>query len=86
MLYTQSGDEDLAHAVLNDAHKLDPFNLATTNYLRLLDMMDGFARKESAHFVVIYDAKTDPVIPEYFSDYLESVTCGSAAIFITRRP
>lgn len=81
LLYTQSGDEDLAHAVLNDAHKLDPFNLATTNYLRLLDMMDGFARKESAHFVVIYDAKTDPVIPEYFSDYLESVHADLCAYF-----
>src|SRR5205085_11210118 len=25
------------------------------------------------HFVVMYDAKQDPVIPEYFGDYLESV-------------
>jgi predicted Zn-dependent protease len=73
LLYTQSGDEQSAHVILNAAHELDPFNLATTNYLRLLDMMDGFARKESAHFIVIYDAKADPVIPEYFSDYLESV-------------
>ncbi len=73
LLYTQSGDEDKAHVVLHAAHELDPFNLATTNYLRLLGMMDGFARKESDHFIVMYDAQTDPVIPEYFSDYLESV-------------
>lgn len=81
LLYTQSGDEQNAHVVLNLAHDLDPFNLATTNYLRLLDMMDGFARKESAHFVVIYDAKADPVIPEYFSDYLESVQADICAQF-----
>jgi cellulose synthase operon protein C len=73
LLYTQSGDEDDARTTLNAAHELDPFNLATTNYLKLLDMMDKFARKESAHFVVMYDEQTDPVIPEYFSDYLESV-------------
>ncbi|HSZ57204.1 MAG TPA: tetratricopeptide repeat protein [Tepidisphaeraceae bacterium] len=73
LLYTQSGDEDNARQTLELAHQLDPFNLRTTNYLQLLDKMDKFARKESAHFVVIYDPRSDPVIPEYFSDYLESV-------------
>lgn len=73
LLYTQSGEEESAHTILNQARELDPFNLATTNYLKLLDMMDGFDRKESEHFIVIYDAKLDPVIPEYFNDYMESV-------------
>jgi cellulose synthase operon protein C len=80
LLYTQSGDQDSARVVLEAAHSLDPFNVRTTNYLRLLDMMDGFARKESAHFIVLYDAKQDPIIPDYFSDYLESVypqVCGA---------
>ena len=73
LLYTQSGDEDDARVVLEAAHSLDPFNLRTTNYLRLLDDLASFAKKETANFVVMYDAKLDPVIPEYFSDYLESV-------------
>ena len=73
LLYTQSGDEDEARAALEAARGLDPFNLATTNYLRLLDDMDKFARKESEHFVLLYDAQQDPIIPEYFLDYLESV-------------
>jgi tetratricopeptide (TPR) repeat protein len=73
LLYTQSGDEDDARTTLTEARQLDPFNLATTNYVKLLDMMSGFARKESAHFIVMYDAQADPVIPEYFSEYLESV-------------
>jgi tetratricopeptide (TPR) repeat protein len=73
LLYTQSGDEDKAHDALERAHQLDPFNLRTTNYLQLLDMMAKFSRKETAHFIVIYDPRTDAVIPEYFSDYLESV-------------
>jgi tetratricopeptide (TPR) repeat protein len=79
ILYTQSGDEGSARAVLESAHLLDPYNARTTNYLRLLDMMDQFASKESAHFIVRYDAKLDPIIPQYFSDYLESVypaVCG----------
>ena len=79
LLYTQSGDEDFARLTLDAAHSLDPFNYATTNYLRLLDDMAKFARKETAHFVLIYDAKKDPMIPEYFADYLESIyqqVCG----------
>jgi len=73
LLYTQSGDEDKAREALEAAHQLDPFNLRTTNYLQLLDKMASYARKETDHFVVLYDPQTDPVIPEYFSDYLESV-------------
>ena len=81
LLYTQSGDEDEAHVVLDAAHTLDPFNLRTTNYLRLLDRLDQFARKETAHFVVMYDPQLDPVIPEYFAEYLESVHPDLASAF-----
>lgn len=73
MLYAQSGDEDAARKVLDAAHTLDPYNYSTTNYLRLLDTMGKFARRESAHFIVIYDATQDPIVPEYFNDYLESI-------------
>ncbi|MEO6435711.1 MAG: tetratricopeptide repeat protein, partial [Tepidisphaeraceae bacterium] len=73
LLYTQSGDEDDARVTLDAAHALDPYNLATTNYLRLLDDMARFARSETEHFVVFYDAAEDPVIPEYFGEYLESI-------------
>src|SRR5262249_41366943 len=73
LLYTQSGDEDDAQATLDAAHELDPFNLRTTNYLRLLEDLNKFARKETANFIVLYDPDSDPVIPEYFSEYLESI-------------
>ena len=73
LLYTQSGDENEAYKILQQARLLDPFNYATTNYLRLLDDYLKYERKESAHFVVVYDKNIDPVIPLYFSDYLESI-------------
>jgi tetratricopeptide (TPR) repeat protein len=73
LLYTQSGDEQLAHQVLDEAHAIDPYNLATTNYLRLLDTMAKYARLETEHFVLIYDESIDPLIPEYFAEFLESV-------------
>jgi tetratricopeptide (TPR) repeat protein len=73
LLYTQSGDEDSARTTLDIAHTIDPFNVSTTNYLRLLDEMKSFAHKESAHFIIVYDPTLDPIIPEYFNDYMESV-------------
>lgn len=73
LLYTQWGDEKLAKETLDAARILDPYNLRTTNYIRLLDQIETFAQKETDHFVVVYDAKLDPVIPEYFVDYLESI-------------
>jgi cellulose synthase operon protein C len=79
LLMTQSGDEQLARVVLEAAHAVDPFNVRAVNYLKLLDMMDKFAKKETAHFIVMYDPQQDPVVPEYFSDYLESIypqVCG----------
>jgi tetratricopeptide (TPR) repeat protein len=81
LLYTQSGDEQLAHETLDAAHALDPFNVATTNYLRLLDNLESFARKETEHFVVMYDEKLDPMIPEYFAEYLESIHAEVCATF-----
>lgn len=81
LLYTQSGDEDAARATLESAHAVDPYNIATTNYLRLLDDLSKFARKESANFVVFYDPQADPIIPEYFSDYLESIHAEVAGIY-----
>ena len=80
LLYTQSGDEDQARVELEAARVLDPFNLRTTNYLRLLDDMSQMARLQTPHFEVIYDAKLDPMIPIYFGPWLEhvySTVCGT---------
>lgn len=81
LLYTQSGEEDKARAALEEAHARDPFNLRTTNYLRLLDDLEAFARHESPHFVILYDRAADPVVGQVFADYLESVHEELCALF-----
>lgn len=81
LLYTQSGDEVAARQVLEGARELDPFNLRTTNYLRLLDRLDGMDRVKSEHFEVRFDAKKDPIIGELMLEYMESVHRDLSAIF-----
>ncbi|HWL95528.1 MAG TPA: tetratricopeptide repeat protein [Phycisphaerae bacterium] len=72
-LYMETGDEAAARAALEAAFELDPFNQHTYEVLRLLDRLDEFAQRESAHFVLKYDAKKDAVIAPYFSNALEGM-------------
>jgi tetratricopeptide (TPR) repeat protein len=75
LLYTQAGDEKAAGDWLEQAHELDPFNLEATNYLRLLTMMGTYKHviSSNGHFELIFDERSDPVLPYYMLDYLESV-------------
>ncbi len=86
LLYTQSGDEKKAEETLTAAHELDPYNYATTNYLKLLEQLDRFAQKETEHFVVYYDARLDPMIPVYFPEYLESIYASVCGDYKTEPP
>jgi tetratricopeptide (TPR) repeat protein len=81
LLYTQWGEEDKAHATIAGARKLDPFNLETTNYQKLLDMMQQYTKVETEHFVLIYDKAKDPILHEYFPEYLESIHATVAGLF-----
>lgn len=73
LLYTQSGDEEDAHRIIKMARELDPFNLETTNYLKLLNDMVSFKRIESEHFVLIFDETQDPILGYYLPEFLESI-------------
>jgi tetratricopeptide (TPR) repeat protein len=81
LLYTQSGDEDDARVVLRAAYELDPFNVRTVNYLRLLDQLAGFERRETEHFVIMYDKSVDPVIGDFFAAELEKIHADVAGLY-----
>ena len=72
-LYMETGEESLARPLLEKAFALDSFNQHTHNVLELLDSLDGFARLESKHFILKYDAKEDAVAAPYFSEALEEL-------------
>lgn len=73
MMYMQWGDEAKARDALDGAWKLDPFNERTKFTLELLDRLDKFARHETQHFVIKYDAEKDAGLGPYVADYLESI-------------
>lgn len=72
MMYMQWGDETKARDALDGAWKLDPFNERTKFTLELLDRLDKFARHETPHFIIKYDAEKDAGLGPYVADYLES--------------
>jgi len=86
LLYTQSGDEKDAREVLEAAKSLDPFNRRTHNYLVLLDDLEKMGTRETDHFVIRYDKDKDPLIPEYFADYLESIYAAVCGNYKTEPP
>ncbi len=73
LLYMRTGDEDKARRVLTEAWELDEFDARTHRTLDLLDELVSFARHETEHFIIKYEAEHDALLPRYFADYLESV-------------
>ena len=84
MMYMQWGLEKEARDALDAAWKLDPFNLRTKFTLDLLDSLQRFARHETEHFVLRFDAQKDPGIGPFVADYMESIYDEVTGDFDTR--
>jgi tetratricopeptide (TPR) repeat protein len=72
-LYMETGEEESARQTLESSFALDRFNRRTHNVLELLDQLDRFARVETEHFIVKYDAKEDAVAAPYLVETLERI-------------
>jgi cellulose synthase operon protein C len=69
----KEGDENRARVVLDQAYALDPYNLVTVNYLRVLDQMMKFQEFESERFIFRYDGRDDPIIPMYVAPRMDAM-------------
>ncbi|MGB7157799.1 MAG: hypothetical protein WBD40_07020, partial [Tepidisphaeraceae bacterium] len=72
-LHMQLAEEEAAGAAFEAAYELDPFNVSTVNYLRLLDDMQSFETTKTEHFVVKFDPRFDPILGEYLGPLMEKV-------------
>lgn len=70
-IYLNDGMDAEARAVLDEAYKLDPYNLKTVNYLRLLDELDKYEKFRTEHLVVYYDRDLDPVTADQIGPFME---------------
>lgn len=73
LLLLQLGREPEAQVQLEAAAKADPFHVRVANALRVLKHLSGYATRETPHFVIKYDARTDRVLAAWLADYLEQL-------------
>lgn len=69
----QEGEELEARSVLDRAHDVDPYNIKTVNYLRVLDELAKFKEYESEHFIFRYDEVDDPIVPQYIAPAMDAM-------------
>ncbi len=83
MMYMQWGEEAKARDALDAAWTLDSYNERTKFTLELLDRLHKFAKHETDHFIIKYDAEKDAGLGPYVADYLESIFASVTGDFST---
>jgi tetratricopeptide (TPR) repeat protein len=73
LLYMQLGREPEAKVQLEAAFKADPFHVRVSNALKVLRHLDAYETRETPHFVIKFDPKTDRVQAAWLADYLEEL-------------
>ena len=73
MMLMREGREREARTVLGEAFRIDPFNVRTSNMLKLLKHLDSYKTYESAHFRVRLSPQHDGVLAPYVSEHLERI-------------
>ncbi len=71
LLYMRLGQEPQAKQLLDEAFKIDPFNVRVKNMLEVLDVLSGYASIETEHFIIKFDRGQDEILAHYAAKYLE---------------
>lgn len=73
MTQMRLGNEDHAKKVLRESFAADPFNIRVSNTLDVLEVLEGYATKETDHFIIKYDPHKDGILATYVAEYLEEI-------------
>lgn len=71
MMLMRLGEEVEARRLLEESFEVDPFNVRVNNMLKVLEVLEGYATLETAHFVIRFDRGQDELLAQYASEYLE---------------
>ena len=66
------GEEAEAKRTLDEAFRIDPYNVRVNNMLKVLEVLDGYAVLETEHFVIRFDRVQDEILARYAAEYLEN--------------
>ena len=72
-VYLQTGREKLAKETLNKAFAIDNYRADVMNYLKLLDRLEKFQVKQTAHFIIKVDGNHDAVLLDWVADEAERI-------------
>ncbi len=76
MMFMRLGEEQQAQEALNEAFKIDPFNVRVNNSLKVLEVLDGYETLETEHFRIKFNPATDKLVARYMGQWLEEVYPG----------
>ncbi len=73
LLYARLGKEAESKEMLDKGFKIDRFNVRVSNMRKVLDHVAKYKTLKSKHFILRYDAKADPALGPYVSEFLEEI-------------
>ncbi|MCD6377408.1 MAG: tetratricopeptide repeat protein, partial [Planctomycetes bacterium] len=73
LLYMQTGQEELAAKTLKKAAEIDDYRADVQRYLHLLKKLRNFKVKETKHFIIKVDGKTDAVLLDLLAEHAERI-------------
>lgn len=73
MMLMRLGEEEQAKLTLDEAFRIDPFNIRVNNTLKVLEVLAGYETLETEHFRIKFDSEKDAVTAIYMSRWLEEV-------------
>ena len=73
MLYLRLGNETEGRKLLDEAFKLDPFNVRVSNSRKVMAHLDKYKTNETAHYILKYDPNTDQLLADWLTEYLEEI-------------
>ena len=73
MMLMRLGEEERAKQVLDEAFKIDPFNVRVNNTLKVLEVLEGYETLETEHFRIKFSPDKDKLLAHYMGQWLEDV-------------
>jgi tetratricopeptide (TPR) repeat protein len=73
LLHMQLGREPEAKHELEAAFKADPYHVRVSNALKVLRHLDSYETRETPHFAIKFDPRSDRVLAAWLADYLEDL-------------